>query len=139
LRASLLAAVRHAAEALRAAARADDATALADAARAIAGLGPGSTPAGDDFLAGAMLRAHLSGPHPEAFCAAVVEAAAPLTVSLSAAYLRASAAGECSRAWHRLIEALVAPGQAGLEQATLALLSQGASSGADALAGWLSF
>jgi hypothetical protein len=134
-----IAAVRRGAEPLRAAARAGDAAAIADATRALAGLGPGSTPAGDDFLAGAMLRAHLSSPQPEAFCAAVVEAAAPLTLPLSVAFLRAAAAGECSRAWHRLFEALAAPGHAGLEPATLALLSQGASSGADALAGWLFF
>jgi hypothetical protein len=134
---ALLASARRAAEALRIAAHSDDLVAVASAARRLAGLGPGSTPAGDDFLVGLMLRRHLSDPHPEAFCSTLLGAAAPLTSPVSAAFLRAAAAGECSRAWHRLLAMVMTPAHPDLEAAMLALLSQGGTSGADALAGWL--
>lgn len=118
-----------------AAGRAGDATRLETAARRLAGLGGGLTPAGDDFLAGAMLRAWLDYPAPEAFCRAVAGAAAPRTTLLSAALLRAAARGECSAAWHRLLAALESG--ASLAPAVDDILAHGHTSGADALAGFL--
>jgi hypothetical protein len=128
---------RQAAFALRAAWSGDQAS-LRTAAVQLAGLGPGLTPAGDDFLAGAMLWAWLAHPTPQEFCQALVSAAAPRTTALSAAFLRAAGHGECSAAWHALFEQLAAPeaGPAG-SQAVARVLSYGHTSGADALAGFL--
>jgi hypothetical protein len=108
---------------------------LSAAARRLAGLGAGLTPAGDDLLAGAMLRAWLDGPLPDAFCQAVVDGAAERTTLLSAALLRAAARGECSAAWHRLLADL--DSGAPLGPAVDAVLAYGHTSGADALAGFL--
>lgn len=76
-----------------------DGSALRRAAAGLAGRGVGLTPAGDDFLCGAMLGAWLLHPDPPAFCRAIVEEAAPRTTTLSAASLRAAGRGECSAAW----------------------------------------
>jgi hypothetical protein len=110
---------------------------LQAAAARLAGLGQGLTPAGDDWLVGAMLWAWLAHPDPDRACALVAEAAAPRTTALSAAYLRAAAAGQCSAAWHRLLPALCGGAQAGLEEAAQGVLAAGHTSGADALAGFL--
>ncbi len=103
----------------------------------LAGLGRGLTPAGDDFLCGAMLWAWLAHPEPQPFCRAVVEVAAPRTTTLSAALLRAAARGECSAAWHRLMACLSRDAEDGLAAAVREVLGYGATSGADALAGFL--
>jgi hypothetical protein len=83
-----------------------DQGALNAGAGAIAGLGDGLTPAGDDFLVGVMLWSWLAHRAPERFCEAVVRAAGLRTTTLSAAFLRAAARGQCSAAWHGLLEAL---------------------------------
>jgi hypothetical protein len=116
---------------------AGDGARLQAAAARLAGLGQGLTPAGDDWLVGAMLWAWLAHPDPDRACALVAEAAAPRTTALSAAYLRAAAAGQCSAAWHRLLPALCGGAQAGLEGAAQGVLAAGHTSGADALAGFL--
>jgi hypothetical protein len=115
---------------------ADDA--VAGASR-LAGLGGGLTPAGDDFVLGVLLAAWagLYGPGAERLGGKIAEAAAPLTTSLSGAYLRAAARGECSDYWHRLFAALLGSDAAGLRAALSALLAVGHTSGADALAGFL--
>jgi len=120
-----------------AAGRAGDPARLEAAAWRLAGLGGGLTPAGDDFLVGAMLRAWLEGPAPGAFCQAIAGVAAPRTTLLSAALLRAAARGECSAPWHRLLAAL----ESGAPPAPAvdAILAHGHTSGADALAGFLAF
>jgi hypothetical protein len=108
------------------------------AAAQLAGLGQGLTPAGDDFLVGLMLWAWLAHPDPQSFCEAVVCAAAPRTTALSAAFLQAAARGECSAAWHCLLEQLSAPEHSPLLPETVArVLSLGHTSGADTLAGFL--
>jgi len=114
---------------------AGDAERLREAAAGLSGLGGGLTPSGDDFLAGVMIGAWLAHPSPDAFCRVLVEAAAPRTTVLSAAFLRAAARGECSAAWQRLLAAL-AEGE-GVAEAAQSVLAQGASSGADTLAGFL--
>ena len=107
----------------------------AGAAR-LAGLGHGLTPAGDDFLMGMMVCAWLAHPTPDLFCRLVVEAAAPRTTTLAAALLRAAARGECSAAWHRLLEALADGPEGRLEGAVAGVLACGHTSGADMLAGF---
>ena len=103
----------------------------------LAGLGSGLTPAGDDFLVGVMLWAWLAHPEPHAFCHTIIQAGAPRTTTLSAAFLRAASRGECSAAWHRLLAALGSDLGGELEAATRQVISYGASSGADTLAGFL--
>jgi hypothetical protein len=107
----------------------------------LAGLGSGLTPAGDDFLAGAMLWAWLDHPTPEMLCRAVARVAAPRTTTLSVALLKATARGECSAAWHALISALSMGQRKGARNKIAAavheILSRGATSGADSLAGFL--
>ncbi len=108
-------------------------------ARQLAGLGSGLTPAGDDFLTGIMLWAWLAHPSPSSFCHLLAETAAPRTTTLSAAWLRAAAEGQCSAPWHRLL-AMLADGAASapeLEPAARLVLAHGATSGADTLAGFL--
>jgi hypothetical protein len=114
-----------------------DHQALRRGARRLAGLGVGLTPAGDDFLAGLMLRAWLAHPEPEAFCQAVMEVAAPRTTALSAAFLRAAARGECSAAWHELLSVLPGGTEGQRTAAVRSVLAYGQTSGADMLAGFL--
>jgi hypothetical protein len=110
-------------------------------AAGLAGLGSGLTPSGDDLLAGAMLWAWLDHPAPEMFCRAVARVAAPRTTTLSAALLKATARGECNAAWHALLSALSMGQREGVRdeiaEAVREILSRGATSGADSLAGFL--
>ncbi len=112
--------------------------AVAGGARRLAGLGPGLTPAGDDFLLGVMAGIWMSRNSWEAerLCAQVATVAAPRTTSLSAAWLQHAARGEFSEPWHRLCRALGARGDGkALEVAAAGIAAVGASSGRDALAG----
>ena len=131
-------AARRAARALRAGWNGDP-DQLEAGARQLAGLGSGLTPAGDDFLTGVMLWAWLAHPHPSSFCHLLAETAAPRTTILSAALLRAAAAGQCSAPWHRLLIVLGdgAASAPELEPAARDVLAHGATSGADTLAGFL--
>ena len=126
---------REAALQLKAGWRGDEG-ALAEGGAALAGLGDGLTPAGDDFLMGVMLWAWLAHPTPRQFCETLSQAAVPRTTIFSAAFLEAAARGQCSIAWHRLLAALAEdrPKIAGAAQGVLA---RGASSGLDALIGFL--
>jgi hypothetical protein len=103
----------------------------------LAGLGGGLTPCGDDFLAGVMLWAWLAHPAPNEFCHCLAEEAAGRTTTLSAAFLRAAARGECGAAWHALLEALSGGDDARVAGVAREILAHGATSGADALAGFL--
>jgi hypothetical protein len=127
---------RRAAEAMWAGWGGDEAQLSAGTAQ-LAGLGSGLTPAGDDFVLGAMLCAWLAHSTPGRYCETVLEACSPRTTMLSNAFLRSAAAGECSAAWHRLLEALEGGSAEQLDVATREVLSYGHSSGADALAGFL--
>ncbi len=112
-----------------------DRAALVEGTGLLAGLGPGGTPAGDDFLVGAMVAAWLLGDAADA--AAIAEAAAGRTSTLSAAFLRAAGRGELIAPWHALLEALAAGQPERVEKAAMVLESIGASSGADALDGFI--
>ncbi len=111
-------------------------------AAGLAGLGGGLTPAGDDFLTGAMLWAWLAHPAPARLCRDILDAAVDRTTTLSAAFLRAAARGECSAPWHGLLAALSErlgdEGEARITAAVQEILARGATSGADSLAGFLS-
>jgi hypothetical protein len=135
-----LAAAREAAQALWDG-WAGDLERLREGAAGLAGLGGGLTPAGDDFLTGAMLWAWLAHPAPAHLCSALAEAAVRRTTTLSAAFLRAAARGECSAPWHALLAALSEglgdEGEARITAAVREILARGATSGADGLVGFL--
>jgi hypothetical protein len=108
---------------------------LLEGAKLLAGLGPGGTPAGDDFLVGVMAAIWLLGD--EAQAPAIAETAAPRTSALSAAFLRAAGCGELIAPWHALLTALSAGNVVEVEKAAMQVESFGASSGADALDGFI--
>lgn len=103
----------------------------------LAGLGPGLTPSGDDFILGVMLAAWagLYAAAAEEYCVPLAHAASPRTTSLSAAFLHAAARGEAMSPWHTLFAALACPDN--LPAALRAVLKIGHTSGADALAGFI--
>jgi len=111
--------------------------ALRAGARLVAGLGGGLTPAGDDFLAGAMLWGWLAHPDPEWFSRELLAESVGRTTTLAVAFLRAAAGGECSSAWHRLLDELENGCDGSLNDAVRDVLSHGHTSGADMLAGFL--
>jgi hypothetical protein len=110
---------------------------LQEAVAGLAGLGTGLTPAGDDFLGGAMLWAWLTHATPKTLCRIVVQATTARTTTLSAALLRAAARGECSAPWHTLLATLCEGPETEIEAAVRRILAQGATSGADSLGGFL--
>jgi len=108
----------------------------------MAGLGPGLTPAGDDFLAGVLLALALAQRHrADAELAEIgnmlLETAAPRTHEISAAYLKAAHAGEASDRWHRLLGALASGDPPAIEEAARGVMQTGETSGADMLAGFV--
>ena len=108
----------------------------------MAGLGPGLTPAGDDFLAGVLLTLAIHQQrHADAELAEIanmlVETAAPRTGEISAAYLKAAHAGEAHERWHRLLSAVASGEAASIEGAAKSVMEAGETSGADMLAGFL--
>lgn len=132
LRGAIDGALQQRAATLRAALHAGDEGALAAAVPPLIGLGGGLTPAGDDLLLGLLAARWLRGAPPLPL--------PPLdgtTTTLSAAFLREAARGHFAAPWHRLRTALATDDEAAVRGATLALLAQGATSGADALGGFL--
>jgi hypothetical protein len=106
---------------------------------ALAGLGGGFTPAGDDFLLGAIYALWATRPESAALplAEAIAEGAAPLTTRVSAAYLRAGARGAAGQAWHSLVETLAGGGAEAITFAVTRLARIGHTSGADALTGYV--
>ncbi len=107
-------------------------------AASLAGLGPGLTPAGDDFLMGVMHALWAMLPLSEAarICGEMVSAAAPVTTTLSGAWLRAAGRGEAGEAWHHVFAAMAHRDEYALKVAASRILRTGHTSGADALAGF---
>ena len=105
----------------------------------LAGLGPGLTPSGDDFLMGAIYAVWIIHPPEVARVLAreLSKTAAPLTTSLSAAWLRSAGHGEAGNLWHRFFDALVSSDATQIRDAIKQILAVGATSGADAMAGFL--
>ncbi len=137
--AKTLATARQPADDLLASLERTDLQGIQDAAVKLAGLGPGLTPAGDDFLVGIMHG--LYAVHGElnalTLCLNIADAAIPRTNSLSAAWLEAAARGEAGEPWHQLLAAIGGQDPAALEAAVLRILPTGHTSGADALGGFI--
>jgi len=109
------------------------------AAQSVAGLGLGLTPAGDDFLLGAMHAAWIIHPEEksEVITSTLATSAIPLTTSLSGAWLQAAARGLVNQPWMDFLETWIIDGQASIESSLRRLLSIGNTSGADSLAGFI--
>jgi len=124
---------------LRAAARRSDADGVAAVVGDLLGRGPGSTPAGDDVLAGmlATLRvlggAHVGATRVADALASALRAAVHRTSALSATLLRCADDGAVVGAARRVLEAL--PGDAALTGPVTALARLGHTSGHDLLTG----
>jgi len=108
----------------------------------LAGLGPGLTPAGDDFIAGvllalALVREQTPDQGLSEIAALLLETSAPRTHEVSAAYLRAACDGQAGERWHPLLAALAAGGTAQIADAVAPVLATGETSGADMLAGFV--
>jgi len=108
----------------------------------LAGLGPGLTPAGDDFIAGvllalALVREQRGDAALNEIATLLVETAAPRTHEISAAYLRAAYDGQVGERWHPLLAALAAGDGAQITAAAAPVLATGETSGADMLAGFV--
>ena len=116
-----------------------DNLASANAARKLAGLGPGLTPAGDDFMMGALYAMWIIHPPEvaEELAAEIVKTAPPLTTSLSGAWIRSAGRGEAGQLWHELFDALMDGDEAKIQLRLENILAVGETSGADALAGFL--
>ena len=118
---------------------------IRESASLLAGLGPGLTPAGDDYLMGLMggiqawpSRPEISGLSPGEICQIIFDAAQGRTTILSRAFLCSAKDGLFGENWHQLLAALVRGETTGIRWAASRVLSSGATSGADALAGFLS-
>jgi hypothetical protein len=109
------------------------------AAQNLAGLGLGLTPAGDDFLLGAIYAARIIHPREKAqsITGTIASAAIPRTSSLSATWMHAAARGLVGEAWFDFFDELKIPGLPSIESSLHRLLSIGHTSGADALAGFI--
>jgi len=116
-----------------------DLNASLSAAKQLSGLGAGLTPAGDDVIMGAIYAAWII--HPPEIARVLAEeiskAAAPLTTSLSAVWLRSAGRGEAGILWHDFFEALLTPDPFQIQSEVNKILAVGATSGADALAGFI--
>ena len=130
------AAGRAARSAMGVAVRRRDAAAFLEAARGLVGLGEGLTPAGDDYLVGALAALHRLGegwPTGEApLRDAVIAHACRTTPTVSAAFLCYAVAGQFSEP---LRDLAMADTVAAARAAVTALARMGATSGGDTLAG----
>jgi len=109
--------------------------------KALIGLGPGLTPAGDDFLVGFLAGLTLAAPATSVspsflseLCTCI-DKAADQTTRLSGAWLRCAAHGQFGEAWHNLAHACQSGQRPQIEQAAHYILSTGATSGVDAITG----
>ena len=81
--------------------------AVAAGAANLAGLGPGLTPAGDDYLLGVICGLWaVNYPGQTVFTDAIITQAVPRTNTLAGAWLQAAAGGEVGHAWHALCETI---------------------------------
>jgi hypothetical protein len=115
---------------------------IRESAALLAGLGPGLTPAGDDYLVGLMagLRVWPGSCElaPDEVCHIILEETEDRTTLLSSAFLRSARKGLFGENWHRLLTELAEGEATGIQRAVRRILASGATSGADALAGFLS-
>lgn len=101
------------------------------------GLGPGLTPSGDDYLAGALVALDLLGEASarDALWQPISERMAILTSGVSGAHLRAAAAGALSHSVHLLLNSILADETERLPDRFAAIGAIGHTSGWDASAG----
>ena len=128
--------------------------AIQEGARGLAGLGVGLTPAGDDFLLGVMYGLWLMekfsrglvlsdvevGTEARRIVEVMVDEAVARTTTLSRAWLEAAGRGEAGQPWHELVNAMSVTSTGSVtavSQAIDRILSTGHTSGADALAGFV--
>ncbi len=111
-----------------------------NAAQKLAGLGQGLTPAGDDSILGTIYAAWIihSPEVASVLAEEVANTAAPLTTSLSAAWLRSAGRGGAGILWHEFFDALISSDPARIQEAMDKILDVGETSGADALVGFIS-
>jgi hypothetical protein len=107
------------------------------AAASLAGLGEGSTPAGDDYLMGVLHAAWATDLAARTWAPALAAAAAPRTTTASAVWLAAAARGQVAPAWGELLAALAGGDSARLVTAVAAVRARGHTSGAYSLRGFL--
>ena len=103
------------------------------------GLGPGLTPAGDDFLLGFMVARTIQRNEQSSFESygnEIAMRAAKASTRLSATWLSYAGQGCFGQQWHWLIDRLNGGAEGDIPQAIQAILSSGATSGADALCGF---
>jgi hypothetical protein len=132
------------AAALRAAAASDDAPRVEDAARGLAGLGPGLTPSGDDYLAGFaaawVLASESLGRGPR-WCAsvpaAVLAGAARGASALGLGWIRHATRGEVGEPMAHVFTALLGVTPVGLAPAVRGVIALGSTSGTDWMTGAL--
>lgn len=116
---------------------ANDGTLCRAGAAQLAGLGPGLTPAGDDFLLGVLYGLWASRPADAAARLAreITQEASARTTKLSAAWLKAAGAGEAGEAWHQLWRAAIEHDDRQILATCRRIMATGETSGADALTG----
>jgi len=122
-----------------------DRLSIRENATLLTGLGPGLTPAGDDYLVGLMAGLRVwpsslsnSGLSPDDACQIIFEATKGRTTLFSRAFLHSAKEGLFGENWHRLLAELARGEAIGIQQAARRILASGATSGADTLAGFLS-
>ncbi len=116
----------------------DDLSQISAAAGELAGLGGGVTPSGDDYLLGAIyaLWTRLPTERAKIAAAAVANPAVERTNAISAEWLKSAARGEAAEDWHKLAKSLGTETE--LEPMAVRLIRRGHTSGADAMAGFVS-
>lgn len=116
---------------------ANDGTLCRMGAAKLAGLGPGLTPAGDDFLVGVLYGLWASRPANAAARLAqeIAQEASARTTKLSAAWLKAAGAGEAGEVWHQLWRAAIEDDDRQMLVTCRRIMATGETSGADTLAG----
>lgn len=110
-------------------------------ARHLAGLGPGLTPAGDDFLVGFLAAIYACRSQIDEQLTMrsqlIAQTAAAHTTQLSARWLGCAGQGHFGEAWHHLITALNSNVSTTITTAAHRILTTGATSGVDAMSGFL--
>jgi hypothetical protein len=108
------------------------------ASREMAGLGPGLTPAADDYLAGALLALRTAVPTlRDCLTPPVLAGVRGRTSQISWAIVHAASLGEAAEPWHRLAEALAKADSRAAAQAAGAVRRIGHSTGFWSLRGFL--
>lgn len=108
------------------------------ASREIAGLGPGLTPAGDDYLSGALLALRTAQPSlRDSGTRAIMAGLRGRTSRISWAIAEAASLGEAAEPWHRLAAALVDVDSGEVVRAASAVRRIGHSTGVWSLRGFL--